>query len=75
MDFIRREWLTILGLGCIVVCTYILALKVNQVIRAHNSFVVHTQRRLEALELKAALWEARENDRLASRDKPQKTQP
>jgi hypothetical protein len=49
---------------------YILAQKVNEVVAAHNSFVKHTQRRLEALELKAALWEAQENDRLVSLDTP-----
>ena len=67
MDFIKREWLTVLGFLFIAACTYVLALKVNQIVRAHNSFVVSTQQRLEALELKVTRWESQENDRLVGR--------
>lgn len=68
MDFIKREWLTVLGFLSIAACTYALALKVNQVVRAHNGFVVSTQQRLEALELKAALWERQNNEGFAANE-------
>jgi hypothetical protein len=65
MDWLKANWATLIGIFAVGACIYILALKVNQLVHAHNGFVRQTEERLQQLELKAALWEARENDRLA----------
>jgi len=65
MEWLKDNWLQLTGFVVMFAAVYLLALKTNQVVRAHNAFVRDTNSRIQQLELQAALWERHINERLA----------
>jgi hypothetical protein len=68
MEWLRDSWQNILLAAVFMLFGWIVIQKLNSWTRDVNAYIRQTDARIDALEMKAALWERSMNDRLAHRD-------
>jgi len=70
MDFLRDNWMGVLAWIALTIAYWMLARHMNTWAHSTNQYFRQTDARLEQLEMRAALWERQNNDRLALDHRP-----